>query len=76
MSKAALNMATVLMANYLRGKVRVVALHPGWLRTDMGGPRATLDPVATAEMVTDLIASEDRWPEHPFVDHEGKRLPW
>lgn len=76
MSKAALNMATALTANYLRGAVRVVALHPGWLRTDMGGPRAALDPVEIAEVVADLIGSDSRWPEHPFVDHEGKRLPW
>lgn len=76
MSKAALNMATALIANYLRGSVRVVALHPGWLRTEMGGPRAPLDPVAIADVVADLVGSDGRWPEHPFVDHEGKRLPW
>lgn len=76
MSKAALNMATVLVAKYLRGAVRVVALHPGWLRTDMGGPNAALDPVAVAEDVAELIGDENRWPEHPFVDHQGKRLPW
>ncbi|HXX68733.1 MAG TPA: SDR family NAD(P)-dependent oxidoreductase [Polyangiaceae bacterium] len=76
MSKAALNMATVLIAKYLRGAVRVVALHPGWLRTDMGGPNAALDPVAVADDVAGLIGEENRWPEHLFVDHEGKPLPW
>lgn len=76
MSKAALNMATRLVANYLRDTVRVVALHPGWLRTDMGGPRATLDPVRVADRVAELIGSETRWPDHLFVDHEGKHLPW
>lgn len=76
MSKAALNMATLLISNYLRGSVRVVALHPGWLRTDMGGRHAALDPVVVADQVAELIGGESRWPEHPYVDHEGKRLPW
>jgi NAD(P)-dependent dehydrogenase (short-subunit alcohol dehydrogenase family) len=76
MSKAALNMATVLLANYLRGSVRVLALHPGWLRTDMGGPNAALAPEPVADAVAELIGRETGWPDHLFVDHEGRALPW
>jgi NAD(P)-dependent dehydrogenase (short-subunit alcohol dehydrogenase family) len=77
MSKAALNMATRLLANYLSGAMRVVALHPGWLRTDMGGAQAALDPGAVAEKVSDLLLREQERPsEFPFIDHEGNPLPW
>jgi NAD(P)-dependent dehydrogenase (short-subunit alcohol dehydrogenase family) len=80
MSKAALNMATALLANYLRGKVRVFSLHPGWLRTDMGGAHAALDPDETAESVVELIARQRALPEGSeaplFLDHLGNPMPW
>jgi NAD(P)-dependent dehydrogenase (short-subunit alcohol dehydrogenase family) len=77
MSKAALNMATRLLGNYLSGRVRVLALHPGWLRTDMGGAHAALDPAATAEKVADRLLREQEQPSGlPFIDHEGNLLPW
>ena len=41
MSKAALNMASMILQNYLRGKgIKVLAVHPGWMRTRMGGEDA------------------------------------
>jgi NAD(P)-dependent dehydrogenase (short-subunit alcohol dehydrogenase family) len=77
MSKAALNMATRLLSNYLAGAVRVLALHPGWLRTDMGGSHAALDPQATAEIVADRLLLERSKPSaFPFIDYEGNPLPW
>jgi NAD(P)-dependent dehydrogenase (short-subunit alcohol dehydrogenase family) len=77
MSKAALNMATRLLGNYLRDSVRVLALHPGWMRTDMGGRHAALDPDAVAEAVADrLLLERSHSSGFPFIDHEGRPLPW
>lgn len=76
-SKAALNMLTVCLANELRreGFTCVVA-HPGWVRTDMGGPNATLAP---EESIRALLALVDRLgPEDSgkFFNYDGTPLPW
>jgi NAD(P)-dependent dehydrogenase (short-subunit alcohol dehydrogenase family) len=77
MSKAALNMAGRNLALELRGAgIPCVALHPGWVRTDMGGPSAPLSP---GESVAAMIRTIDRiTPDQTgsFLDRDGRQLPW
>lgn len=57
-SKAALNMATRLMANDLVDKgITVVAQCPGWVQTDMGGANATLKPEQSISAMRATFAS-------------------
>lgn len=76
-SKAAQNMASVLLAHALRERgIVVAALHPGWVRTDMGGPNATVpaeDSVRGLLAVIDGLAPED---SGSFRDWRGEALPW
>ena len=76
-SKAAQNMLTVQLAHALatRGIV-VLALHPGWVMTEMGGEHAT---VATADAVRGLLQVIDAaMPAQSgsFLDWRGEALPW
>ncbi|MDB4983343.1 MAG: CsgA protein [Myxococcales bacterium] len=77
MAKAALNMATRNLAHDLRGFGGVaIALHPGWVKTDMGGAGA-LEEID--ESVARIIAKIDRLgPDDSgrFWHAKGQELPW
>ena len=75
--KAAQNMGTVLLDKALAPRgIRVVALHPGWVRTDMGGADA---PLAAAEAAAALLRTLDGLGPLDggrFLDGAGHSLPW
>jgi NAD(P)-dependent dehydrogenase (short-subunit alcohol dehydrogenase family) len=79
MSKAALNMLSRLMGNrekQLGSGVHVVAVQPGWIRTDMGGPHAHLAPEEAARDVWRLLEKRASEAGPPFVDRLDEPLPW
>jgi len=77
MSKAALNMATRNLALELGGEGFVcLAVHPGWVRTRMGGDEA---PLGTREAVADLLdhaLGAGREANGSFFGPGGADLPW
>lgn len=78
MSKAALNMATKLLDNYLSARnIRIVAIQPGWMRTDMGGQNADLDPYEAAVCLVELFGRIDKKDRSVlFMDNDGREIPW
>lgn len=77
MSKAALNMAAKRLAAELapRGIV-VLAVHPGWVRTAMGGSGATLAPADSVRALLGLIERAGVQNAGKFLAHDGAELPW
>jgi NAD(P)-dependent dehydrogenase (short-subunit alcohol dehydrogenase family) len=76
MSKAALNMQTTILDRALKDRgFNAIAVHPGWMRTEMGGADADLDPVDCAAGMYLVIDRANR--ETPrFVQHDGRAFPW
>jgi NAD(P)-dependent dehydrogenase (short-subunit alcohol dehydrogenase family) len=75
-SKTALNAFTVHLAYELRDtKIKVNSAHPGWVKTDMGGPQATLELSEGAKTSAQLATLPDDGPTGGFF-HMGQPLPW
>ena len=76
-SKAALNMLTRILASELRpAGVIAVVVHPGWVKTDMGGPAAPVTPEASARGILTLAEKLTLDDSGEFFTWEGKRHPW
>ena len=79
MSKAALNMY-IRCAQHDFPEIGCVALHPGWVQTDMGGPQAPVkvqDSAASLRQTLESVRTQ-RDPKHrgAFLNHDGQPLPW
>ena len=76
-SKAALNAVARSMAMDLRSReVTVVALSPGWVRTDMGGNKAPLSVADAARGLRQVLAALTLADSGSFIDYDGTRLSW
>jgi NAD(P)-dependent dehydrogenase (short-subunit alcohol dehydrogenase family) len=75
-SKAALNTMLRSFAVRRGGGRTVLAVTPGWVRTDMGGPSAPLDLATSVRGMADAIAARRGRPGAAFVDYQGKDVAW
>lgn len=75
-SKTALNAFTVHLAHELKDtKIKVNSAHPGWVKTDMGGPNATMDIKDGGKTSVQLALLPADGPTGGFF-HDGETLPW
>jgi len=75
-SKAALNTMLRSFAVRRSGGRTVLAVAPGWVRTDMGGPNAAIDVATSVRGIADAIAARRGQPGAWFVNYKGRDVPW
>ena len=76
-SKAAQNMASVLLARALAERgILVLALHPGWVQTEMGGAQAQVTPADAVAGLLRVIDAATPSQSGAFLDWRGASLPW
>jgi len=76
-SKSALNMLSRVLAFDLRSDgIVVIAVHPGWVRTDMGGASAPLSAAEAVRGVLDVADDASLDDTGSFLRHDGQEAPW
>lgn len=77
-SKAALNSLIRNWSSELRDTLdfHLLALHPGWVRTDMGGAEAPLSVEESVQGLMRVIEHASGRSGCAFLDHQGQILPW
>lgn len=76
-SKAALNIMSIALANDLRENgVIVVAVHPGYVRTDMGGPAATDATDESARRLLRIVNEATPAESGKLFNHDGSVMPY
>lgn len=76
-SKTALNMAVRSLSIDLSGRGIICLLfHPGWVRTDMGGPSAPVDAATSVAGMRAVIDRASAADSGRFFNYSGEPLPW
>jgi NAD(P)-dependent dehydrogenase (short-subunit alcohol dehydrogenase family) len=76
-SKAAVNMVMKSLAVDLAPRrITCIVLHPGWVRTDMGGSGGTLSPAESVKAMRSVIAALKPEDSGRFLNYAGQPFPW
>ena len=76
-SKTAVNQVVKSLSIDLAGRdIAVISLHPGWVKTDMGGPNAEISPDESVSGLKRILQSADLSQSGQFIEFNGNSIPW
>ncbi len=75
--KAALNsMANTFLSEIEAPTFTVLSMHPGWVKTDMGGDGADIDVATSVRGLIDQVNAYSGRGGHHFINYRGETIPW
>ncbi|MCP3688645.1 MAG: SDR family oxidoreductase [Gammaproteobacteria bacterium] len=76
-SKTALNQVVKSLSIDLAGRgISAMSLHPGWVKTDMGGSEADILPAESVAGLKQTLVGAGRAENGMFFDYDGSVIPW
>ena len=76
-SKTGLNqIVKSLSVDLMKHKITVISLHPGWVKTDMGGPNAPISVDKSIDGMIRVIETTGIRDTGKFLNYDGRELPW
>jgi NAD(P)-dependent dehydrogenase (short-subunit alcohol dehydrogenase family) len=76
-SKTAVNQVVKSLSIDLADRdITVISLHPGWVKTDMGGPNAEISVDASVSGLKSILLSAGLAQSGQFIEFNGSRIPW
>lgn len=76
-TKSGLNAATKSLSIDLKNDgIMTLSIHPGWVKTDMGGPKAPMEIHDSCDKMVNTILNIDSKLNGGFIQWDGKKLPW
>ena len=76
-SKTALNAVVKSLSVDLKNEnIAVALIHPGWVKTDMGGPNALIERDTSVRGMTEVISNLDITSTGNFYNYDGSIIPW
>ncbi len=76
-SKTALNMLTKILANdTVKFNIIPIVVNPGWMKTDMGGKNANLEPIDSAKSILEFSENLKIEDAGKFFNYDGSEHPW
>ena len=76
-SKTALNQVVKSLSIDLAGRgVSVISLHPGWVKTDMGGPNAEITTAKSVAGLKAILQAAGAAQSGQFIEYNGSPIPW
>jgi NAD(P)-dependent dehydrogenase (short-subunit alcohol dehydrogenase family) len=76
-SKTAVNQVVKSLSIDLKDRgINVIALHPGWVRTDMGGPNGLIDTQTSAHGMRQVLEHIGPADSGRFINYDGTSIAW
>ncbi|XP_077165928.1 C-signal-like isoform X2 [Paroedura picta] len=76
-SKVALNMLTKCQSvEYKEDGILFTMIHPGWVKTEMGGQQADLTVAESAQGILDVLSKLSKEHNGAFLSWKGDKMPW